>query len=75
MGGEGSVTRLDAFIQDRQINAEELARLSSVSDAYLSRLRLGKSKPTRPIASRIARACSWIACQKVNAWELFDETA
>lgn len=36
MGGESGVTRLDAFIQDRQINAEELARLSSVSDAYLS---------------------------------------
>jgi len=66
------VSRLDDFIQSHEIDPEELARLADVSSNYLARLRNGKSHPMRPVMMRIALACSWLTCEKVYVWELFD---
>lgn len=67
------MTRLDSFIQTHDIDPEELARLAKVSWAYLVRLRDGRSQPSQDAKVRLARACSWITCEKVYTWDLFDQ--
>jgi transcriptional regulator with XRE-family HTH domain len=66
------VTRLDTFIHTHTIDSEELARLAKVSGPYLVRLRNGRSEPSKAVMVRLAKACSWITCEKVYAWDLFD---
>ena len=66
------MTRLDTFIQTHDIEPGELARLAKVSGPYLVRLRSGRSEPSKAVMVRLAKACSWITCEKVYAWDLFD---
>ena len=66
------MTPFDQFITARNIDTRELARLAKVSDAFVARLRDGRSKPSGDEMRRIADACSWMTKDTVYAWELFE---
>jgi transcriptional regulator with XRE-family HTH domain len=71
-GRGGGVTLLDQFIRGNRIDADQLAELAKISKTYLVRLREGRSKPSPHVMNRLAKACSWITCEKVYVWQLFD---
>ena len=67
------MTLLDRFITERDLDTRELARLAKISDAFLARLRSGKSKPSQEDMERIADGCTWLVTEKVYTWELFED--
>ena len=67
------MTLLDQFITERNLDTRELVRLAKISDAFLARLRSGKSKPSQDEMDRIADVCTWLVAEKVYTWELFEE--
>jgi len=66
------VTLFDQFITARNLDTRELARLAKVSDAFVARLRDGRSKASSDEMRRIAEACAWLTRDTVYTWELFE---
>jgi transcriptional regulator with XRE-family HTH domain len=68
------LSRLGKFIRDNSLKANEVADVTGISRQHLTRLRYGKSEPTRPIMIWVTIACRRLlgGRRRVRLAELFD---
>jgi predicted transcriptional regulator len=66
------MTKLEAFIQSREIRPAHLARESGYSRQHLLRIRMGRMEPTRRCIKAIVAACRSLSREPVKADDLFD---
>ncbi|HEX3533470.1 MAG TPA: hypothetical protein VHT23_04560 [Gemmatimonadaceae bacterium] len=66
------MTKLELFLQTREIKPAKLAVSCGYSRQHLLRIRMGRMEPTRRCIKAVVVACRRLAREQVSASDLFD---